>query len=131
MSRRLIALLLVGTSILAACAAPDEGGRHAANVRLTVVAGPVCPVETMPPDPACAPRPLPGAELVVTAADGATRTLVAGGDGVAAGVLEPGRYTVTPGAVAGVLGTAAPFELEIADPAALVEQDVIYDTGIR
>src|SRR6478735_10167932 len=58
------------------------------SVTGTVTAGPVCPVETVPPKPECAPRPVAGAVIVAmdaggqeigratTAADGSYRMTV-------------------------------------------------------
>ena len=39
-------------------------------IEVRAVAGPVCPVETVPPDPACEPRPVAGAPIFVMPADG-------------------------------------------------------------
>ena len=52
-------LVLVSGS---ACAQPAAKS----SVTVLVLAGPTCPVVTDPPDPACADRPVEGAELVVT-----------------------------------------------------------------
>ena len=101
-------------------------------VPIHVQAGPVCPVERVPPDPACADRPVPDALLLITDASGsqvATGTSDAAGDLVVC--LEPGTYLVTPQRAPGVMGTAAPMRLQVvagASPAPLV---VVYDTGIR
>jgi hypothetical protein len=123
-------VLLIAASLasLAACT-PAVGG---IAVPVHIQAGPVCPVERIPPDPACADRPVPGAELVVTDASGQR---IARGRSNAAGDLSlslpPGSYTLTPQPVSGVMGTAAPMTITVvagASPAAIV---VIYDTGIR
>jgi hypothetical protein len=101
-------------------------------VSIHVQAGPVCPVERIPPDPACADRSVAGAEMVVTDASGQR---IASGRSNASGdltvSLAPGSYTLTPQPVSGVMGTAAPMGITVvagASPAAIV---VIYDTGIR
>lgn len=127
----LIALLFAGCATTGAPTPTDDGGRLAANLRLTLVAAPTCPVETSPPDPACAPRPLAGATVSVLAADGTLTLLTAGADGVAATRLPVGRYTLTPMPVDGVLNSAPPIELEIVDEALVIERELIYDTGIR
>jgi hypothetical protein len=49
-------------------AIPAEGGPWIAG---RAVAGPVCPVERIPPDPACADRPVAGAVIVIRDAGGA------------------------------------------------------------
>ena len=45
-------------------------------------------------------------------------------------MLAPGRYTLIPQPVEGLLGTAAPVTLEIG-AATTTELTVVYDTGIR
>jgi hypothetical protein len=127
----LAALLFAACAPSATPAVSDPDGRLAANVRLTVVAGPVCPVETTPPDPSCAPRPLPAASLAITAPDGTVTIVTSGGDGVAATRLPAGDYAVVPMPVEGILGTAAPFTLQVRDQGLLVARDIVYDTGIR
>ncbi len=95
-----------------------------------VVAGPTCPVE-QPNDPACAPRMVADAVLVVR--DGAgkevTRTTT-DGSGLFRLALAPGEYVLEPQAVEGLMGTAQPLPFTVTDggPAWL---DVAYDTGIR
>ncbi len=112
-------------------AIPAEGGPWIAG---RAFAGPVCPVERIPPDPACADRPVAGAVIVIrdagraevaratTAEDGTFLVAVPGG----------GSWTVEPQPVEGLLGTAAAVVVEVADaPAAWAAVDVTYDTGIR
>ena len=89
MPTRLPALVVV--AILAACQAPAS---QPAEVEVSGVAqaGPVCPVERQPPDPACADRPVSGAILVVTKnGDEVTRTTSAP-DGTFHLRLAPGEY---------------------------------------
>jgi hypothetical protein len=98
-----------------------------------VTAGPVCPVERDPPDPACAPRAVEGAVLVVT---GATGREVARARSSAAGRyeirLQPGAYEMTPQPVEGLLGTPGPIPLRVTGPGEVPQRvDVGYDTGIR
>lgn len=124
-----LTVALVCTLLLTACSPSSErtypvGGR--------AVAGPVCPVERTPPDPACRPRPVAGATLVITAADGGevarTTTDVDGGWTV---TLRAGAYTLTPQPVVGLLGTAPPIQFTISATGSSVGLDVTYDTGIR
>ncbi len=97
-----------------------------------VTAGPVCPVERVPPDPACAPRPVAGAVLVVSDPSGREVTRATsdaqGGFSIA---LPPGRYTLTPQPVEGLLGTAPPVEVTIVAGGPPVSLEIQYDTGIR
>ena len=95
------------------------------------IAGPVCPVETVPPDPACAPRAVAGARISAIDSSGdvvaETRTDEAGAFRLA---LGPGTYTIVADPVDGLMGAPAPTPVTIADgqTAAL---DLAYDTGIR
>lgn len=101
--------------------------------RLEVIAraGPVCPVETDPPSPECAPRPVDSATIVVTDAAGDEIARgTTGPDGVIGFDVAPGELTVVPQPVEGLLGTAPPVGATVAvGRTARVEVD--YDTGIR
>ena len=102
------------------------------GVRGTVTAGPTCPVEHDPPDPACAPRLVAGAVLVVTDAAGtevarATSTE----DGSFSIELGPGAYRLTAQPADGLMGTPEPMDFEVAAGAPMTEVQVSYDTGIR
>jgi hypothetical protein len=104
----------------------------ATGLRGTVKAGPSCPVVMDPPDPACADRPVAGAIIVVTNADGgAVMQIVVGADGTYDVPLGPGVYTLTPLPVEGFMGTPAPqtVRLEVGDGMATIL--FWYDTGIR
>ncbi len=97
-----------------------------------VTAGPVCPVERVPPDPACAPRPVAGAVLVVSDPSGrevARATSDAnGGFSIA---LPSGRYVLAPQPVEGLLGTVPPVEVTITAGGPPASLEIQYDTGIR
>jgi hypothetical protein len=96
-----------------------------------VSAGPTCPVVTNPPDPNCADRPVEGAELIVEDLEG---TEVARATSDAQGqfsvAVEPGSYRVVPQPVDGLMGTAAPVEVQVVlgEPAVV---EIVYDTGMR
>ena len=95
-------------------------------------AGPTCPVETNPPDPACAERPVAGAVIVVTAPDGhEVARLTTDADGAFSVELAPGAYLVTPQPVDGLLGTPAAVEVTVAAEGPPTEVPLGYDTGIR
>ena len=108
-----------------------DGPEVRTGVLLQALAGPTCPVETQPPDPACAPRPVSGATV---------RVLDGGGSEVASAVLDetgaafialvPGQYVIEPGEVEGLMGTPTPQDAVVVHgrvtPVALD-----YDTGIR
>ncbi len=112
-----------------AAATETDAGRSSISGLAT--AGPVCPVETIPPDPSCAPRPVVGATVVIRMASGAViAQLATGPDGTFFADLEPGRYTVEALPVDGLLGTPGPQPVTVeADTITTVQLD--YDTGIR
>jgi hypothetical protein len=105
---------------------------QAGAVTGNVTAGPVCPVERVPPDPSCAPRPVAGALMIVqtTAGREVARTTSAA-DGTFHLTLAPGTYHLVPQPVAAYMGTAQPidFRVEVGEPTP--ELEVSYDTGIR
>jgi hypothetical protein len=108
-------------------ALPAETG-----VRGVVVAGPRCPVETIPPHPDCEAQPVDGAVLLIQDAGGkevAQATSAANGRFEV--VLSPGAYRVVAQPVGGLMGTAsdASFKVELGEP--WTELTIEYDTGIR
>lgn len=104
----------------------------ATGVRGTVTAGPTCPVERDPPDPACAPRPVGGAVLVFAGADGTeVARVTSAADGSFTVELAPGAYRVTAEPVDGLMGTPAPMDVEVEAGQPMTELQVSYDTGIR
>lgn len=119
---RVAALVVAG--LLAGCAPVAT-----VTVTGTVLAGPVCPVEQEPPDPACAPRPVEGAVLVFTATGGRRFETVTDAAGGYRLELPPGSYLVEPQPVQGLMGTAPGLTVEIRDSGALAP--ILYDTGIR
>jgi hypothetical protein len=125
------ALLALALLVIAGCDVPAP----AANGTLDIVAlaGPTCPVERDPPDPACAPRPVAGAPVVVSPADGREIAVAQGvtdGDGHLRLTVPPGDYVVTAGAVEGLMGTAQPVGVSVA-AGGTTEVELAYDTGIR
>ena len=104
----------------------------ATGVRGTVTAGPTCPVQRDPPDPACAERPVSGAVLVFTDPDGAevART-ISGADGSFLVELAPGAYRLTAQPVEGLMGTPEPMDVEVVPGKPMTELQISYDTGIR
>jgi Carboxypeptidase regulatory-like domain len=107
-------------------ALPDVTG-----VRGTVTAGPTCPVETQPPDPACAARPVAGAVLVLSDAGGTeVARATSAADGTFTVELAPGAYRLTPQSVDGLMGTPAAMDV-VVEAGPPTEVQVSYDTGIR
>ncbi len=128
-----LAVLLASFALVLGACSPVPS--PVAKVHLTgrATAGPVCPVEQVPPDPNCAPRPVAGAVLVVVTAAGAEVARVrTAADGSFAFDVPEGDYTLVPQPVEGLMGTAPPIPFSARrggpPPAPL---DVQYDTGIR
>ena len=110
---------------------PGGAAAGRTGIRGTALAGPLCPVETIPPDPACAPRPVVGAVVVIRDVSGAevARTTT-GADGSYLVELAPGGYIVEPRAVEGLMGTPGPQNVTV-DEGVTSTVDLPYDTGIR
>ncbi len=109
-----------------------DGTTGAGTVTGRATAGPVCPVEQVPPDPACADRPVEGAVIVVRdIAGNEVARAITGAGGRFTLDLPNGRYTLEPQPVEGLLGTAAPVEVTLKPGGALALVELSYDTGIR
>jgi hypothetical protein len=101
------------------------------TLRVTLTAGPICPVEQNPPDPACAPRPVANVEVLVF--DPAGQQVAEGisdAQGLISMQVPAGAYYVVPAPVDGLMGDAESlaFAAVGGDGVALVFD---YDTGIR
>lgn len=95
-----------------------------------VKAGPTCPVQQFPPDPACEDRPVTGAVVVIATEDGKEVTRVeTDPEGRFDVRLPVGDYVLIPQPYDGLLGTADRQTFVVGDAA--VELLVGYDTGIR
>ena len=124
----------IAALVLAACAgvtpavSPAETGTGIAG---TAVAGPVCPVETTPPAPACAPRPVAGAELVIRdGSGGEVARAKTGPDGTFLVPVAAGSYVLVPQPAEGLMGTA-PEQSVVVVAGERSDVIVVYDTGIR
>ncbi len=108
------------------------GSEPAVHVLGLVTAGPVCPVERNPPQPACSARPVPRAQILVRDAAGSEVALVtSGADGSFSLDLEPGSYRLLPQPVDGLLGTPSAIDLLVSAGDRTASVAVEYDTGIR
>lgn len=108
-------------------ALPAETG-----VRGMVVAGPTCPVETIPPQSGCEGLVVEGAVLIIRDSSGEeVARATSAADGTFRAALAPGSYQVVPQPVEGLMGTAAEstFSVELGEP--MTELTIAYDTGIR
>ena len=129
------AVAALAASALASVCAKSPANHDAVTITLTgrVVAGPGCPVEDIPPDPACAPAPLPGARLDVLESSGRkVATVVADGQGRFSVSLPPGRYVIVPKPFDTLPHPPRPITIEIRSglppPAEIL---IVYDTGVR
>lgn len=120
----LIGLLVI---VVTGCGRPSGPGFEVSGIAL---AGPVCPVETDPPDPGCAPRPVSAATIEAHDSTGSSvASTVTGDDGRFAMTLPAGEYTIVAAPVEGLMGTPAPVQVTVAGE---VDIGVLaYDTGIR
>jgi Carboxypeptidase regulatory-like domain len=115
---------------------PDDAWPGAASdgrtgIRGIALAGPVCPVERIPPDPKCGARPIAGAVVSVHDQAGTeVATTTTGADGTYFVELPVGRYVVTASSVDGLLGAPAAQEV-VVDAGGMSTVDLSYDTGIR
>ncbi len=109
---------------------PTDGGPWLVG---RVTASPVCPVESNPPDPACEPRVVGGATIVVRGAAGnQVGSAVTDAAGVYRVAVPAGSYTIVASPVQGLLGIPAPAPAVVpAGAGAFARVDLSYDTGIR
>ena len=125
MTRRIVwFVILMGV----ACAAPSN---TSATITGHLVAGPVCPVETDPPDPACAPRPVPNAEVIAVSVDGIEYRTTSDFDGVFRLAVPAGELNITFSEEEGMLAAPEAVTVTVADGETVDLGELFYDTGIR
>jgi hypothetical protein len=123
-----LTLFAIVLGMLVAC----QPAESELTLRGLALAGPVCPVVTDPPDPACEDRPVSGAEIVILNEAGKEVARVrTGDDGTFSTPVVAGRYELVPQPVEGLMGTAAPIEVVVADGQDPDVALIGYDTGIR
>ena len=130
MTRRLLLAGVLSCILVGACSS-ERPTDETATITGRLVAGPTCAVETNPPDPGCAPRAVPDAEIVATLTDGAQLRTSSDQDGRFSLVLPPGVVTITFAAVEGLMGTPDAITATVAGSQTLDLSEVTYDTGIR
>jgi hypothetical protein len=110
---------------------PGGGGDGDVTVTVNLTASPTCPVEQIPPDPNCAPRPVKNAEVVLYDAEG---NEVARADSDDSGnvvfQVPAGAYYAVAAPADGLMGSPEPqaFSALGGDSVGLL---LLYDTGIR
>ena len=101
------------------------------GIRITAVAGPTCPVERFPPDPACAAKPVANATILIADASGQQQaTVVTDPSGRAFARIGPGTYTVSAQGAAGFMN-GPDLQQVVVEDGAVADVTLIYDTGIR
>ena len=117
--------------VMVALAACGDDSPSTVSVSGYAHAGPMCPVETIPPDPGCDDRPVEDAVILVRNSAGVViaepRT---GADGTFVVELSPGSYTFIPQPVESLMGTA-PAQEVVVGTTTVTGVDFAYDTGIR
>ena len=111
-------------------AAPTPGAGPA-QVIISLVAGPVCPVEQSPPNPSCAPRPVVGAQVIVRDPSGAqvaSATVDESGD--VTFELPTGAYYAEASAAGGMMRQPEATAFSVVG-GSTVSFSMEYDTGIR
>ncbi len=129
MTTRLVVALLLLSLVGCVPAEPQEEG----SLVIVAMAGPTCPVESDPPDPDCAPRPVAGAPIVVRPADGGDTVIAEGetdADGRLTLLVPAGDYLVTAGPVEGLMTGPDPVLVTVLADLS-IELPISYDTGIR
>ena len=109
---------------------PGAGLAGRTGIHITAVAGPVCPVETVPPDPACEPKPVPNVRIAIIDATGGDHGGVLDATGQLFFELEPGAYTVNAEGVPGFMN-GPEAQRAVVEDGLVTEVSLEYDTGIR
>ena len=122
-----LAIVAAGCTGRAVEASPTPSG----GIDGVASAGPTCPVEKLPADPACAPRPVSGAVLVVRDGSGVeVARATTGIDGTFFVPLPAGSYVVEPQPAEGLMGVAPAENVDVS-AGARSHTVFVYDTGIR
>lgn len=129
----IVALAAAGMFWAVAKPPAGQGGSimpYDSGVRGTISLGPVCPVERIPPDPACAPRPYTTAiEVYRSGSSSVFATGKSDANGAFEFSLPPGSYTLKASGGT-MLPRCAPADAAVA-PGAYTTADISCDTGIR
>jgi hypothetical protein len=113
---------------IAVAAAPAWGA--GSGIRVTVTASPTCPVETVPPQPGCAPKPV-DARIRVTAHGATVARSRTGTDGKVSIRLRPGRYRLYASPANGGRFPRCPSAAATVRKGSYAKSSIKCDTGIR
>ncbi len=96
------------------------------------MAAPTCPVQTVPPAPGCALRPVAGAIVIATDANGREIGRAAvNGDGFYSMNLSPGTFSLVPKVIGDPMKRAPASKSVTVRSSGSVVVDFVVDTGIR
>jgi hypothetical protein len=125
--------LLLSLVAVAAGSSAAAGANRTSGIDGKIDAGPTCPVERVPPDPRCAPRPLAATLKIHPAGRSSPRwTVRSGQDGRFRIRLGPGRYVVTAQPIGRSAFPRPPASRQVAvRPGRFTYTTITYDTGIR
>ena len=132
-NRRTWSFIAVLIITIAACSmgVPFPSAAPGTGLAISSEAGPMCPVETIPPDPACAPRPVPGAAVDILDGQGrSVAAVVLDAKGTAIVALSAGNYVVQAQPAAGLMGTPGPMNVAVVE-GTMTPVVLSYDPGIR
>jgi hypothetical protein len=109
---------------------PEPGGTTPGALTGQVTLSPICPVERIPPDPACAPKPYQ-TTVTVSRVNSAVPAVMTESDaqGMFRFTLPPGSYNVVAGG-GNRLPTCAPVTATVQE-GQTTTADISCDTGIR
>ncbi|MDQ6806368.1 MAG: hypothetical protein M3065_15705 [Actinomycetota bacterium] len=125
--------LLTGLVLALAACGTASGRALSSGIAGRILAGPTCPVETVPPQPRCVPRPL-AVTLRIRHAGGSAppSTVHSSADGRFRARLAPGTYVVLAQAQSGSPLPRPPAALRVQVRAHhFTNINIFYDTGIR
>jgi len=106
-------------------------GAGLAQVTISLVAGPVCPVEQNPPNPSCTPRPVDGAQIIVRDPSGAqVASATVDQSGEVTFELPTGAYYAEASGANGMMRQPEPAAFSVVGGSTM-SFSMEYDTGIR
>jgi hypothetical protein len=128
--RRCVVLVSLALGFSACGAASGQPTNSGISGR--IVAGPTCPVETIPPQPSCAPHPLTATLSVHAVGSTTAQHVRSGPDGHFRIHLPPATYVVQPLTPNGSPFPRPPSPLTLkVRPNHFTTITITYDTGIR
>ena len=128
-----VRLLLIALVVSLAGCAQAVSSAPRSGIAGRVIEGPTCPVERIPPDPRCAPRPLKATLRIRALGGSGTTTVVrSAANGRFSVALRPGVYRVTAQQIGHSPFPRPPAPEQVRVTAGhMTHLTVRYDTGIR